>query len=46
MTIGADPAAICYRCEHCGCDPSDPEDSCWVCDTCPGDLIDDDEDPA
>ena len=32
--------ARCYGCEHCGCDPSNPDDYCLVCDDCdePWDL--------
>lgn len=35
---------ICYGCEHCGCDPNNPEDFCRVCDDCPADIEDDEED--
>lgn len=34
---------ICYGCEHCGCDPADPDDSCWVCDDCPDDINDEED---
>lgn len=39
-----DESGVCYGCEHCGCDPDDPDDYCQVCDDCPSDIDDREDD--